>query len=372
MSADMPTKPATMRPPLVRALWNAGLIVASTLLTLFAVEGGASSIVFIRDAWTKRTRSSLPPYATLDTLLGWTSRAGFADPDAFGKGVGLAINAQGLRGARALTDRAPAGVVRLACSGDSFTMGVGVDDAHTWCAQLETDMPGVQTINLGQAKYGLDQVRSRFERDGVKFAPAVHVVALTQAELERALTDDVDGVPKGLLALENGHVALRGVPVVAPSGPTLLAASLARAFDDLRMVRLVRRARRPTANADVQANWSLFDGAIAAMQARERQRGTTLAMAYLPGLADLGAGSSELVRKKLAESARAHGVMLVDLTLPMRKLRADSQDLAFIATAPAGTTSALVGQYSNIGHRWVARELAVLLRPLLQNAPTQR
>ena len=197
-------------------------------------------------------------------------------------------------------------------------------------------------------------------------------MALTQAELERAIREDVDGVPKGQLALESGRIALRGVPAIAPSGSALLVASLARAFDDLRMVRLARRARGPSANADVQAKWPLFDGAIAAMQAEERQRGTTLALAYLPGLADLGAGPSELVRTKLAETARVHGVMLADLTLPMRKLRADSQDLAFIATAPAGTTSALLGQYSNIGHRLVARELAVQLRLLLQSAPTQR
>lgn len=374
MSADVPEKAPAARTPLKRALWNVGLIVGSTLLTLFAVEGGSSAIVFVRDMWTKRAPPALPPYATRDTLLGWTSRAGFADPDAFGKGIGFAINGRGVRGTRVLTDSAPAGMVRLACSGDSFTIGLGVDDAHTWCARLEAELAGVQTINLGQAKYGLDQVRSRFERDGATFAPAVHLVALTHAELERALMTDVDGLAKGALSLEGGRgrVGVRGVPVVAPGGAIRLASSFTRAVDDLRLVQLARRARRPSARVDVQSGWPLIDGAIAAMQAEERQRGTSLALAYLPGLGDIAAGSADRVRTKLAESARALGMTFIDLTVPMRQLRADSQDLAFIATAPAGAAQSLVGQYSNIGNRWVARELAVQLRPLLPRALAPR
>ncbi len=372
MRADASPEVRAPRSPTRRALSNVVLIVASTLLTFMAIEGGASALVFVRDGWTKRTPPALLPHEIVDTLLGWTGRAGFADADAFGRGVGLTIGAQGLRGARSVQDQTPPGSTRIACSGDAFTLGLGVDDDHTWCARLEAEMPRVESVNLAQARYGLDQARARFERDGARFAPALHVVALTRLQLERALEDDVDGQPKGVLALEGTRVVTRGVPVREHGAAQRTWASLERAVDDLRIVRLARRAWRPAAGMNVLVHWSVFDAAIGAMAAEERLRGTRLVLAYLPGPLELSAGAADAVRAKLEAAARAHGVPLVDLTLPMRKLRTDSQDLAFISAPLAGAPPGLVGQYSNIGHRWVARELAVQLRPLVPSEPPPR
>ena len=159
------------------ALANTALVVASCVLTALVVEGSASAYLFGRDVMTpSASRVMVRPHTMPDTLLGWANRAGFTSANEYGKGIGLATDAQGFRGTRTLSATVPKGGVRIVCSGDAFTMGYGVDDAHPWCARLEAELPGVETINLGQAAYGLDQSLLRYERDGVRYGPQLQFV----------------------------------------------------------------------------------------------------------------------------------------------------------------------------------------------------
>lgn len=54
----------------------------------------------------------------------------------------------------------PPGRYASSARGGSFTLGYGVGDADTWCALLQTIDPRLETVNMGQAGYGLDQALS--------------------------------------------------------------------------------------------------------------------------------------------------------------------------------------------------------------------
>ena len=54
----------------------------------------------------------------------------------------------------------PPGKTRIICSGDSFTLGFGVDNEHTWPQQLAARNANLETVNMGQGGYGADPLVS--------------------------------------------------------------------------------------------------------------------------------------------------------------------------------------------------------------------
>jgi hypothetical protein len=356
-------------PRLRAALANTALVVGSCLLTAVLVEGSASAYLFVRDTIRRSpARLMVRPHTMPDTLLGWVNRAGFTSADEYGKGIGFSTDARGLRASRTMPAPVSGATVRIVCSGDEFTMGYGVDDVHPWCARLEAELPGVETMNLGQAAYGLDQAVLRYERDGVPYGPQLQIVAVTDALLERVLASNYAGVPKPRLAVDGKQLQVRGVPVPPPTDASIRRAARLRLVDDLRLVQLVRRMRGASAAADVaravDAQWPLIDAIVTSLADGQRARGSELMLVYLPGFAELRPGTLDGHRRSLARTAAAHGLVLVDLTAPFRAMRPDSQDLAFIADPPSGAAPGLRGQYSNIGNAWVARELAMRVREM--------
>ena len=351
------------------ALANTALLIASCVLTALLVEGSASAYLFAHDVVLQRPVGLLiRPHTMPDTLLGWVNRAGFSSVDEYGAGIGVSTDAQGFRGTRSLAPTAPVGAVRVACSGDAVAFGYGVDDAHAWCARLEAELPGVETMNLGQAGYGLDQAYLRYMRDGVRIEHQLQILALTDALLERTFAPNYAGAPKPRVALEGAQLAVHGVPVPAATDDDLQRAAQWRLLDDLRMVQLARRVRGSSAAADaahaVEAQWPLIDAMLASLADGHRARGSELMVVYLPNRPGLRSGPSDVHRQSIARSAAAHGLTFVDLTEPLRSMRPDSLDLAFIDDVPAGAAPGVRGNYSNIGNAWIARELAARVREM--------
>lgn len=88
------------------------------------------------------------------------------------------INRLGLRG-RETTVPKPEKVFRIACLGDSFTFGYGVDDGETWPAQLEAQLradPGgrrVEVLNFGVSGYDTVQEVRQLQVKVMAFSPDV-------------------------------------------------------------------------------------------------------------------------------------------------------------------------------------------------------
>ena len=81
-----------------------------------------------------------------------------------------AINSIGSRADREYAETPPAGVLRLACFGDSFTHGSEVSTEDTWAYQLEQRDSRLEVLNFGVGGYGTDQALLRFRHAGLRGA----------------------------------------------------------------------------------------------------------------------------------------------------------------------------------------------------------
>ena len=136
------------------------------LATLIAIEG-LSSLILVGRAFVDRAGPLVAErrHTQYDPDLGWVNTPGVQIPDLYGPGRSLSINSQGFRGLHDTSERVAAGRLRILCSGDSFTLGYGVGDADTWCARLTALDSRLETVNMGQGGYGVDQAYLWYLRD---------------------------------------------------------------------------------------------------------------------------------------------------------------------------------------------------------------
>ena len=110
--------------------------LVATALGLLLLEGLASVAVVANKMRTQR-RLAERLHTEYDTQLGWINKADFHGRDLYGSSLHLHTNAQRFRATEPTAEHVPPGRVRVVCTGDSFTLGYGVADEDTWCAQLE-------------------------------------------------------------------------------------------------------------------------------------------------------------------------------------------------------------------------------------------
>ena len=159
------------RPRFGARVTNLALGLILILMGLVLLEGISSAVLFVRGiarAW--RGPLAERTHTRYDELLGWVNEENVEIPDLYGEGLSIKTNSQGFRADRDYNVTPPAGKVRIICSGDSFTLGYGVDNDHTWCQLLTTFDDRLQTVNMGQGGYGIDQAYLWYERDGIPFS----------------------------------------------------------------------------------------------------------------------------------------------------------------------------------------------------------
>jgi len=107
------------------------------------------------------------------------------------KGVLYRTNSRGLRGPEYPEQAAP-GIFRIAVTGDSVTVGSGVDEEHAYARQLETllnrgrDRPRFEVINMGLGGINASQAIARLEKNSAVYAPDLVVYGFTLNDLEGA------------------------------------------------------------------------------------------------------------------------------------------------------------------------------------------
>jgi hypothetical protein len=359
-----PAPTTRQRPRWVGWIGSTIAVVAISIATLLLLEGGASIALFVRDYTTAvAPTQQVRPHTEHDTLLGWINRPSFSTPHEFGRGIAFTTTPERFRGRAALAPLAP-GHTRLVCSGDSFTMGSGVADDDTWCAQFHRLVPTVETVNMGQGAYGLDQAALWYERDGKKFPHQIQVLALTYVQFERALVPTFGGRFRPNFVLDGNKLVLTHVPV-----PQQTMAALRRSYattqliEQLRIVQAVRRVSPRFDGTALQAQqvldrWSLFEAIFDRLDSLHRANGTQFVMAYLPTKREARPGFLDERRRRLAEWATKRGVVFFDLTSALRALPPDSLDNAFISRIEEGVATGVLGHYTAAGGAWAARELA--------------
>jgi hypothetical protein len=201
-----------------RWLMLSGLSLLAFILALAVIEGLSSLSLLTYDVLF-RSNPGLASREHLqrDTLVGWVNIPNLRIPEFFGPRAGLATNAQFLRAARNYAQTTPAGKIRVICSGDSFTFGIGVDDRDTWCAQLGELDPRLETVNFGHAGWGIDQAYLFYAREGPKLEHSIHVFALIADDFRRMRLHEYVGYPKPVIRMRGKELSVTGVPVPEPS-----------------------------------------------------------------------------------------------------------------------------------------------------------
>jgi hypothetical protein len=219
---------------------------------------------------------------------------------------------------------------------------------------------------MGQADYGLDQSILRYQRDGARVSHQTQVLAITNAQLERMTTTSVGGRFKPMLAVEGRTLVQRNVPVPETTLEALSAASRKRVKYDLRAVQAFMYVTGVDSEARVakrvDGEWTLVEQVLDDLALEHKTRRTRLVLTYLPVKRDLKPGHIDERREKLRAYAQRRGIEFLDLTMPMRAMRPDSLDLAFISRVPRGAAPGVQNQYSNLGHAWVAQKIVQQLQ----------
>lgn len=312
--------------------------VVVALLLLLLVELGArlttggagrlpEQIAGTKALWRydERLGWSLRPGASADTRLENATRPG---PDA----AIAHINAAGLRGPEVRTD----GPRRILVLGDSFAFGVGVDDDHTFAAQLGALLgPSWEVLNGGVSGYSTDQELLWFERLE-SLRPEVVVLVVCDNDFG-ANTEDAayEVYRKPVFELVDGRPTLRNVPV-----PTLTAWERAKKWLAVRSyawgwLRTRRNAGGDTPpflawmqvavpNRTGQEPLTVTTELVAALDARVRAAGGRLLV-----MNTARRGEDRLAIGRLLHRLRARGVRCLRIDKPMEEARQARPDGAW-------------------------------------------
>ncbi len=300
-------------------------------------------------------------HTVYDPLLGWCNEPGAVIEDMYGPGVGITINEQGFRGARNYSTEVPPGKLRIVCSGDSFTLGYGVDDDSTWSAVLEELDPRLETVNMGQGGYGTDQAFLWWRRDGTELDHDLHLFAFITGDISRSQDDHNYGYPKPVLRVVEGELVTENVPV--PRFPYLIPylAQNRRFLDDLALPRLGRELGGDDRFAHALSADELRASVLAMFDelARvHRERNSLCVAVHLPmkkaWFQEERGGWQEL----FAEELPKRGILYLDLLGELKKVERSRLRNLFIVE---GSYPGAEGHYTAAGNRWAARTIHRML-----------
>ena len=231
---------------LVRSIWGATksvlLFGIAMLVVLTLLEGLSSVALFGYEALFKSEqglRSRV--HVEYDETLGWVNIPGLRMPDMYGAGVGLEINQQSFRNTEEFEAAVPNGRIRVICSGDSFTLGIGVANADTWCQRLESRERRFQTVNLGEAGYGVGQIYLKYEKLGKRLDHDLHVVAFIDDDIRRMRVGNFFGYGKPMPRMRSGEVVIENLPVPQAGYRVPWITHNVRLFNELRSVQFGRK-----------------------------------------------------------------------------------------------------------------------------------
>ena len=346
--------------------------IAILVVLFLAIEGLARLVLRAED--DPEAGALERKHGRFDEMLGWTHVPGAEVRNMYGSGAHLTITARGFRGTEDFEDDVPAGLTRVVCSGDSFTLGYGVADAQTWCAQLGLD-PDFETVNMGQGGYGIDQMYLWYSRDAT-FEHDIVLFTVITDDFQRALTSRFLVYDKPVLGLSGDSVAPLNVPIrdcsFEATSCDRRGAGVARLLDRLAMKRVVDRLVRklnwiinkdrepppPTAEET-----EILRRVLRSMSRETERRGATLVTVLLPKVEDYAHDKANRWRTLMSEEAEAGGWEFWDLTESLRNLDAAEAERLY---------RDIDWHYTPEGNRWVADDLAVRLRLLLEATASGR
>jgi hypothetical protein len=331
---------------------------------LMIIEGLASYTLLVRDIM-KTPSLAEQRHTKYDPDLGWVNKPNLFIPDMYGPGVYLRINAQGFRNSHDITTTVPGGKARVICSGDSFTLGYGVDNAHTWCALLSLLEPRLETVNMGQGGYGVDQAYLWYKRDAATIEHQVQILAFITNDFARMQSDSFAGYPKPVPEIENGTLVVKNVPVPKRTYDFLLSPQSILVVRQLRTFEFLNRALEKLGSATTDPNQLTKSGSndkpqevlhkiFEDLKHINEQRSSKLVLVYLPRLYELQGKGPQEWTAFLEEESRSLGIPFINLFSEFRSFPDNDVVKLFISGEQLAYRSA-GGHFSEAGNELVAR-----------------
>jgi len=341
--------------------------VVGSMVLLLLLEGMCSFLSSTKTAFKKRVLRERQ-FTRYDAELGWTSIPNVVRENIYGPGTSVQVNSQGFRATETFTKEVPAGRKRVLCSGDSFTFGNGVNGNETWCAYLEKEFPNLQSINLGQGGYGIDQAYLRYKREMDSFDHQLHVLAFIKDDFLRAERSNFQGYGKPFLSLKNGNeIFIGNVPVPRwpiewPKLTTGIQAAkqivgelkLVHALNAVR-TKLVPNANRLIASAE-NSKLELAKALFADLDKLAKAKQKAVVFMYIPTYDELVANKPSVFREELSEMMKSANLNFVDTTPDFFDLPTLEKAEQYLMT-PFGT-----GHMSAGGNRKLSVALARFLK----------
>jgi hypothetical protein len=335
-------------------------------LLLMIIEGLASYTLLVRDIM-KTPSLAEQRHTKYDPDLGWMNKPNLYIPDMYGLGVYLRTNAQGFRNNHDITPAVPSGKARVICSGDSFTLGYGVDNAHTWCELLSSLEQRLETVNMGQGGYGVDQAYLLYKRDAAKIEHQVHILAFITNDFVRMQSDSFAGYPKPVPELENGTLVVKNVPVPKRTYYVPLSPQSISVVRQLRTVEFLNRALEKLGGATTDSSQftkrerndkpqEVLHKIFEDLKRINEQRSSKLVLVYLPPLYELQGGGPQEWTSFLEEESRSLGIPFINLFGEFRSLPDNEVVKLFTPGGQLAYRSA-GGHFNEAGNELVARTI---------------
>ena len=316
----------------MKTVWKVAkviLINVVVLIALFALLEGGASLLFVANEVRLTPARAEQSYSKYDETLGWVSQPNVNLPNLYGQGVYLRTNAQAFRNDHDVSPAVPAGKTRVICSGDSYTLGFGVNNDQTWCQRLAALDPRLEPVNLGQGGYGLDQAYLWYLRAGMPLDHQVHLLAFITDDFLRMRSDRFLGYGKPLLDIRNDSVVVTNRPVPkTPWLPRFLAVK-GHAIGNLNVVRLYQKVFSrnaapqgdPIAPSRDRGPGRIAIGIFDHLARVNRDKKSKLVLVYLPGPGDYRSNDATTAWRAFvkAEALRL-GVPYIDVVEAIRKV----------------------------------------------------
>jgi hypothetical protein len=346
------------------------LIIAAVLFVSFEGIGNVIRVV----------KSLHPPIAErihtkYDEQLGWVNIPNTAIQNMYGDGIYFRTNARGFRGNTDFSVSVPKGKVRVIASGDSFTLGYGVDNDHTWCQLLASLDERLEVVNMGQGGYGIDQSYLWYMRDGIKLEHQFQIFAIIGGDFGR-FGKSFLGYGKPYLEIQNGSFSVRNVPV--PKRPYYVPwlTENIGVIDELKTVRMMRAAGKRLARGgklpviyefddELKITLKIFEELLIA----NKLKNSTLIVAYLPGIEDLDETGNPEVRRFLRAELSKRNIIFLDLVDEFREIPVTERSGLFIQKSNRYLGE---GHYTVKGNQYVAGMIYNKLLPCFDSVIMSR
>ncbi len=344
------------RHKLVSVVFKLAAFVLITGVFFIILEGLSSTLIATLQVLDKpQTEAS-----SYDRDIGWVGRPNADIPNMYGPGEYVRTNSRGFRNEAETIVSAPDGRVRIICSGDSFTYGQGVANDEVWCHRLTELDTRLETVNMGQPGYGVDQMFLWYSRDGIPLEHSIHIFGFVHGDLDRMGRLDQHGYGKPVLRLEQGDLVPDRVPV--PRFRWWVNRMVQRA--DLRSLDLAHRIMARLSSGDGASTSQETLRLVAFEVFRELKQlsvenNVVTVIVFFPTQRELEGESSW--RPWVTETMGTLGLPLIDLVPELRAVPAGQAGSFFIP----GPGSA-AGHYTEAGNEWLAGQIYRRLMELPQ------